>query len=61
MYNFKIFNGVCPKYKVNVNGRVELKDASTQEGEEYAKLGVECNYKEKYECKRNECPFWINI
>lgn len=56
----KKFSGKCPKHNINVIGRVEYKDASTYEGTEYAKLGVECDYKDVYKCTRGDCPFWKN-
>lgn len=56
----KKFSGKCPKYNINVIGRVEYKDASTQEGTEYVKLGVECNHRDIYKCTRKDCPFWKN-
>lgn len=41
----KKFDGICTKYNVKVNGYVKYLDSSTQEGIEYSKNGMECNYK----------------
>lgn len=54
----KKFSGKCPVYNINVIGRIEYKDASTKEGTEYVKLGVECDHKAIYQCTRRGCPFW---
>lgn len=56
----KKFGGNCPVHNVKVNGIVSYKDASTNEGTEYVKLGVECDHKSEYKCTRNNCPFWKN-
>ena len=56
----KRFSGDCPIHAVKVKGSIEYKDALTNEGTEYAKLGVECDHKAEYKCTRNNCPFWKN-
>lgn len=56
----KKFSGICDvHHNLNVRGYIEYKDSSTMEGDEYSKAGVDCNYKEIYKCRRNDCPFWI--
>lgn len=57
----KRFDEICSKYNVNVDGYIEYVDSSTQEGEEYSKRRVECNYKSTYGCTRTDCPYWLNM
>ena len=56
----KKFSGICDVYNLDVTGQIEYIDSSTCEGDEYSKVGVECNYKHIYKCRRNDCSFWIN-
>lgn len=48
----------CPKYGVKVEGYIEYKDSSTNEGIEYSKGSMDCDYKATYHCTRNDCPLW---
>lgn len=57
---YKRFSGICPKYKMEVDGYIEYLDSSTQEGREYSKNDVKCNLKSINNCTRNECPYWMD-
>ena len=57
----KDFYGICPKHNIKVNGYVKYIDSSTNEGTEYSKNGMECNYKSIYGCTRNDCPYCIKM
>lgn len=52
------FNGICNVYNISVNGKIEYKDSSTFEGEEYSKYGLECSHKDIHNCTKNNCLFW---
>ncbi len=55
----KRFNGTCSKYGIKVNGWIDYIDSSTQEGDEYSKSGMRCDYNDvQKKCTRNDCPFW---
>ena len=55
---FVEFINICPKCGERVRGYIDYLDSSTQEGDEYTKNKVECNFKEANKCTRNECPFF---
>lgn len=53
--------GYCPIQKKDVSIMIKYIDSSTNEGREFSKQRLECDYKSSENpCPRNNCPIWKN-
>lgn len=58
---YKNVKGYCELQKKNVEIMIKCISSDTNEGAEYTKAGIKCEYDPHHACHRNDCPIWKNF